>query len=162
MSAPVTTGGCLCGAVRYEADVPPSRTSYCHCRMCQRHSGSAVLVYTNFPTASFRFVKGRPRLYRSSDIAERGFCADCGSPLTFQYFARQERIAIAVGSLDHPEAAQPEVHWGVESQLSWLAIADDLPRRRSDEDDLVAGAVTPRAGVAGALPASRGRATGWP
>jgi len=128
------TGGCLCGAVRYEATAGPSNTHYCHCRMCQRHFGSAMGAYTSFPRDAFRFVKGAPKLFRSSSFAERGFCGACGSPLVFQYLPKPERIGIAIGSLDQPERVAPETHWGVESQISWLAIDDGLPRKRTDED----------------------------
>lgn len=130
----IVTGGCLCGAVRYEATVAPSGTHYCHCRMCQKNFGSAMGSYTSFPRDSFRFVKGEPKRYRSSKFAQRGFCALCGSPLTFEYLPRPEKIGITIGSLDHPEALQPEAHWGIESALPWLHIADDLPRQRTDED----------------------------
>jgi len=134
MSGAPITGGCLCGAVRYEADGPPSDTSYCHCRMCQRHFGNPVGVYASFADDRLRFVKGAPRIYRSSDFGQRGFCAACGTPLTYQYVRKPERISVSVGSLDHPERFAPEVHWGIESQVPWLHIADDLPRRRTDED----------------------------
>ncbi len=137
-AAPVT-GGCLCGAVRYAASVAPTKTSYCHCRACQRHFGAAAGMYTNFPSAEFRFVKGKPKRYRSSSFAERGFCAACGSSLTFQYFRRPEIIGVAVGSLDHPEIVRPEVHWGAESQLPWFELGDGLPRWRTEDDpDFVA------------------------
>ena len=137
--AAAVTGGCLCGAVRYAASAAPTKTSYCHCRACQRHFGAAAGMYTNFPSADFRFVKGKPKRYRSSTFAERGFCAACGSSLTFQYLGRPEVIGVAVGSLDHPENVRPEVHWGTESRLPWFEVDDDLPRRRTEDDpDFVA------------------------
>jgi len=134
MTAERITGGCLCGAVRYAADGPPSDVSYCHCRMCQQHFGSPFGTYVYLPTDRFRFVKGAPRHHRSSGFARRGFCADCGSPLTFEYLQEPERLSVTIGSLDHPERVPPEQHWGIESQFAWLRIADGLPRHRTEED----------------------------
>ena len=59
MTSPAVTGGCLCGRVRYEADEAPSRTHYCHCRMCQRHFGNAFGMYTSFLTDRLRFTGER-------------------------------------------------------------------------------------------------------
>ena len=128
------TGGCLCGAVRYEASAPPDNTSYCHCRMCQRNVGNVFALHTTFPATALRFTKGSPKIYRSSAFAERGFCASCGSPLTFRYRARPETIAVTVGSLDRPELARPEKHEGVESWVAWLEMDDGLPRSRTEDD----------------------------
>jgi hypothetical protein len=134
MTTEPITGGCLCGAVRYEATVAPTDVSYCHCRMCQRHFGNPVGVYVSFPDNGLRFTKGKPKLYRSSDFGQRGFCADCGTPLSWVYVRKPERISVSVGSLDHPERFPPVEHWGIESQIPWLHIDDDLPRRHTDED----------------------------
>ena len=71
MMAEKTTGGCLCGAIRYEADEPPNQVYACHCRMCQRHTGSAFWAGAKFPPDTFRFTKGEPKVYRSSKILER-------------------------------------------------------------------------------------------
>ncbi|MDP6475419.1 MAG: GFA family protein [Alphaproteobacteria bacterium] len=128
-------GGCLCGAVRYEASEPPHHAEYCHCRMCQRHTGSAVGVYAAIRAGGLRITRGAPKFYKSSDICERGFCADCGSTLMDRYFDPDDPyIWVGVGSLDHPEYAPPNQHFGIESQLPWLTIDDDLPRAHSEND----------------------------
>ncbi|MEE8274940.1 MAG: GFA family protein [Alphaproteobacteria bacterium] len=67
------TGGCLCGAIRYEATETPHDAGYCHCRTCQKAYGNVFTVGAAFPKDRFRFTRGEPRLYRSSEIAERGF-----------------------------------------------------------------------------------------
>ena len=129
------TGGCLCGAVRYEADEPPRHVEYCHCRMCQKHTGSAFGVYAAIRADSLRITCGAPKFYKSSDIAERGFCADCGSTLMDRYFDPDDPyVWVAVGTFDHPEDAPPNQHFGVESQVPWLTIDDGLPRAHSEDD----------------------------
>ena len=125
------TGGCLCGAVRYEANRTPIRAGYCHCRQCQRSLGNLFGPSVMFRHKDFRFVKGTPKWWQGS-LADRGFCRDCGSPIAFQYRGA-EHITIWVGSLDHPEDFQPEAHWGVESRYSWVDIHPNLPAYITEE-----------------------------
>ena len=126
------TGGCLCGAVRYEASEAPFSVCYCHCRLCQQTSGSVAAVGAVFRKETIRFTRGEPKLYKSSEIAERGFCARSGSRLVYRPFST-DWISIDIGSLDHPEDWPPNEHRAVESQLPWLTIADDLPRTRTED-----------------------------
>lgn len=126
------TGGCLCGAVRYQSTAPPQKTGYCHCRMCQRVTGAPVAVGVYFRCDTFQVVQGQPRYYRSSAIAERGFCENCGSRLIYRELD-SDSISVEVGSLDRPEAAPPSYHIGIESQIPWFEIDDQLPRTRIDE-----------------------------
>ena len=79
-------------------------------------------------------------MYQSSKVARRGFCARCGTPLVFSNLDSDKRIGISIGSLDRPELAAPEIHWGVESMVPWLTIDDDLPRKHTMEDPSVAEA----------------------
>ncbi len=134
------TGGCSCGAVRYEISAPLIDAGICHCRMCQRFTGSVVAVFASFPAKSFRFTKGEPKYFNSSPLADRGFCADCGSSLAYKPKIAEwsNLITIQLGSLDHPENIVPTWHSGIESQMPWLNIHDDLPRVRSQlQPDLV-------------------------
>lgn len=78
------TGGCLCGAIRFEATEPPTWVAHCHCRMCQRAYGQWSGIFVRFKGAqkgALRFTKGVPTYYQSSAWLERGFCSNCGSPL---------------------------------------------------------------------------------
>ena len=77
------TGGCLCGAVRYEVSEPPQKSGYCHCRMCQKASGAPCTVGVYFAKQALRITRGQPTFYRSSNVAERGFCRNCGSQLLY-------------------------------------------------------------------------------
>jgi hypothetical protein len=128
------TGGCMCGAVRYEATEPPQEVGYCHCRMCQKWTGNLFLPGAGFRSAAFRFTQGEPKFYRSSAWLERGFCANCGTPVCDRYLKGSDTVYASIGSLDHPEDWPPSAHWGVESQVPWLTIDDDLPRMRTEED----------------------------
>ncbi len=140
------TGGCLCGAIRYESSEPPIETGTCHCRVCQKWTGSAFMVMARFFRTALRFTKGEPKLYRSSSIKEKGFCPDCGSSLFDRYLVRKsarsnpDMVWVQLGTLDHPEAVSIDFHYGVETQLPWVHFDDDLPRTRCDEDPSLAAA----------------------
>ena len=141
------TGGCYCGAIRYESDDPPVEPGICHCRQCQRWTGSAFLAVAGFPLTGFRYTKGNPKHNQSSSIVERCFCPDCGSSLHSRYLVNlgddnaaenPEHVLVSIGTLDNPEVVEMEYHYGVESQLPWVHFDDELPRTRSDEDpDLI-------------------------
>ncbi len=134
-AAPVAdlTGGCQCGAVRYRVTMAPQGVHYCHCRMCQRAVGNLFASLVPVHKERLIWEKEAPTFYRSSSVAERGFCARCGTPLSFAYDVSRW-IALTLGSLDHPESVQPGIHFGIESQLPWLRIDDALPRERTDPD----------------------------
>ena len=129
------TGRCLCGDVRYEISQPAIGTGLCHCRMCQRAIGGPVSAFAAFPMEAVRFTKGEPKYYKSSLIAERGFCANCGSSLTMSYYAPDASVYLGIktASLDNPEDFAPTWHMGTESQMPWLDIHDDLPRTRCED-----------------------------
>lgn len=133
------TGGCLCGAVRYECKDAPTEAAYCHCRICQKHVGGLFAALVRFPRSSFTFTKGNPTFYRSSEVARRAFCSICGSPLVFVYDNADADFWLTIGSLDHPEdwpmtkAATwgPTVHTLVDRKVSWQEIDDGLAQRTS-------------------------------
>jgi hypothetical protein len=133
------TGGCLCGAIRYEASEAPIDAGVCHCRMCQKSTGSAFMAIAGFNWSALRFTRGEPKRYKSSAIMEKGFCPTCGSLLFDQYLERTTKshpdmVWIQLGTLDHPEIVPVKWHSGVESQLPWANIDDGLPRIRCDEE----------------------------
>jgi hypothetical protein len=79
-SKPVLTGGCQCGAVRFALSAPPRKVSICHCRMCQKAAGAPFASLAAIEHGDFAWTRGKPRAFRSSTIAMRDFCADCGTP----------------------------------------------------------------------------------
>ena len=121
------TGGCCCGAVRYETDRAPRRTTYCYCLHCRRLSGSPLTVWAEFDGDALRFVKGQPREYSSRDGVTRTFCRDCGSQLTFRNHAT-DGIDTTVGTLDEVDSVRPADHVWCKRTPGWLRIDDRLPR----------------------------------
>ena len=126
------TGGCQCGAVRYEWTVPPYYASVCHCRMCQKASGQPFMAFTGGRIENLRWTRGRLSVFRSSELGERGFCSACGTPLTYR-LEGTGRISVTIASLDDPEAARPTSQYGVESKLSWTDGIAGLPARRTED-----------------------------
>lgn len=127
MSAPYD-GGCLCGALRFTADGEPLVVDYCHCDLCRRSSGAPVLVWASFKAASFRYTRGAPKQYASSDHGLRDFCATCGTQVLFRTVREPDSVDINVGALDEPGRCVPTMHIHCARALPWLAIHDDLPR----------------------------------
>ena len=121
------TGGCLCGEVRYRARREALWVVHCHCRWCQRASGAAFLTCAGFWNEDLEWVKGAPTIYKSSAQVERGFCARCGSTLSFARSGIRETDVFA-GTLDNPQDLAPEAHIFTDHQLAWLHLDDGLPR----------------------------------
>ena len=129
-------GGCVCGAMRYVLRAAP-RVHYCHCSMCRRSTGSAfaVLAWVRWDEVGWHGDTLMP--YRSSPIAIRSFCRECGTSLTLHYGGREdgtgEEVAFHVGTLDHPERVSPTYHYGVEARLPWIDCGADLPEQQTKE-----------------------------
>src|SRR5207244_13300420 len=106
------TGGCLCSAVRYESEGEPVFSLQCHCRDCQRSSGTAYIAAIRVPASGFRITQGAPKRYvakaDSGNEITRAFCGDFGSPLYVHVSTRPEIIGIRVGQHDDPSPVRPE------------------------------------------------------
>jgi hypothetical protein len=116
----VKTGGCLCGQIRYELHGPPGIAVICHCRMCQRASGSPFAAVQFMPSEAVKIVAGETRSFNSSVQADREFCPRCGSQLFFRRRARPDIWGIFVGSLDDPNDFAPSMQVCLSSSVSWL------------------------------------------
>ena len=131
MRSPMT-GGCLCGAVRYESAGAPVFSLLCHCRDCQRSSGSAYNAALRVPAAGFRITQGEPKLYArtadSGNMVTRAFCPDCGSPLFIRVSTRPDLIGLRAGTLDDPSAFRPEADIFVKSAQPWDHMDPALPK----------------------------------
>ena len=125
------TGRCLCSAVRYAVNGPLRDVSYCHCSQCRRTSGHFVAA-SACDAGHLRFLEdGGLRWYRSSPLAERGFCKHCGSSL-FWRPAHGRHISIMAGTLDTPTNLQAFEHIHVDSASDYYTIDDGLPRYAHD------------------------------
>ncbi len=131
-TSPVLTGGCLCGAVRYDARPERLDGYYCHCRMCQLAFGNTRAAFLNLPKERVRWTAALPMLYASSAFARRGFCGHCGTPLSFEYLD-SANMDLSVGSLDDPSAVTPSSHFAIESRIAAWHADDGLPGQRLDE-----------------------------
>jgi hypothetical protein len=120
------TGGCLCGAIRYEYDGEIGSAGYCHCADCRRISGSAFGVSLRVKAAGFRIVKGAPKGFTkpgdSSRPVTRYFCPDCGSPLFTEPPLHPETVFIKAGSLDDPTIVTPDRQAWTRSRVAWAEI----------------------------------------
>lgn len=135
----VVSGGCQCGAVRYRA-VPVAATAHlCHCRMCQKAVGSAFAALISVMRDDLHWTRGAPTHFASSDAVDRGFCAACGTPLTYSYHA-SKHLCITIGSLDNPAHYPPLTQFGVEARMPWFADLTALPAEGTTEE-IMAGAV---------------------
>ncbi len=126
-------GGCQCGAVRYAIDGALNNPHICHCRMCQKAFGNYFAALAGALRENFRWTHGEPGFFRSSDIVQRGFCRDCGTPLSFAY-DHSKYIAVSIGSLDSPDEVKPENQYGVEARQPAFVSLHTLPASRTEDD----------------------------
>jgi len=125
------TGGCNCGAVRYEVSAPLIRASYCHCKRCQRRSGAAASAQAHPAPGTFRIVAGEEalRVWKPPDGGEKWFCGECGSQIFGSNPSHPESIGIRLGTFDDDPGIRPTVRQFVAYAASWEPLPDDgLPR----------------------------------
>jgi hypothetical protein len=123
---PVLTGGCQCGAIRFALTASPARVTICHCRMCQKAVGAPFASFADVEKSDFSWTRGQPAAFRSSSIAERDFCRDCGTPLSFRRIDGR-RIEILTGTFDRPDRLIPTRQFGTESRLGWVVGVANMP-----------------------------------
>ncbi|MEM9642480.1 MAG: GFA family protein [Pseudomonadota bacterium] len=111
-------GACQCGAVRYCVAAGPARQTVCHCRMCQRATGNAFAPLIEVGNERITWT-GQAKTYASSNIAERGFCDICGTPLFYRGLGR-DSTEFMVGTIDTKIDYRPTANHGVESRLGWV------------------------------------------
>jgi len=133
-SKPAYSGGCQCGAVRFRVEGAMKSVSVCHCRMCQKAFGAFYAPLAT-PVEGVTWTRGEPKRFRSSSIALRGFCAECGTPLTFE---TPNSVALAIGAFDDPGEVAPTAQWGIEAKIGYVDDLPDLPAHRTEDDPEVA------------------------
>ncbi len=121
-------GQCLCGATKYEATGDPITAVLCHCSMCRRAAGAPAVAWAMFSDDQFAVTAGKVAKYASSDGAERGFCADCGTTLTFSADYLPGLVDVTIGSFDEPARLSPSMHIWESRRIDWFESADQWPR----------------------------------
>lgn len=133
MEATVLNGSCLCGRVTYKSTSLPTGFSYCYCRACRRHTGSAFGAWMDVPHLSLEIEEAGFMLQQKSDLAIRSSCKDCGSPMFMTYYAQPDTIAVAAGTIDEEsvkgELAKLDSHIFVSEKSGWFRLPDDGVKR---------------------------------
>lgn len=126
------TGGCACGAVRYEVEGDPIAQVACHCRACQYASGGAPTLAMLFPRPALKVTKGEARTYWSQGDSGgkvgRSFCAACGTPLFSEPVDAGAMAVVKVGSLDDPSQFKPQLHIWTELAQPWHRFEEGVPQ----------------------------------
>lgn len=126
-------GGCYCGCVRYEISTQPSWAAHCHCRSCQLALGGAFVTWAKVPADKFRVTKGAIKTVEKTPGITRGFCADCGTTLTYAAEGEvdgqdwTDDAWFSAVSLDDPSIIVPRSHVYASDMQRWIKLADDLP-----------------------------------
>ncbi len=125
------TGGCLCGAVRYEITAEPIVTRVCWCRLCQYLGAGSATVNVCFPSAALS-VEGAMTDYRSTadsgNVMHRRFCGTCGTALFSEAESRPHLIFVRAGTLDDPEVARPAMTIWTSQAPTWACMDPTLPK----------------------------------
>jgi len=141
----LVTGGCLCGAVRFEVAGPFLRAGHCHCSRCRKHSGAAVGTQARVRREHFRLLLGadRVRVFQPGEGAVKAFCDTCGSSLFGGSWPDGEEVSIRMGSFDGDPGIRPQYHTFVDSRAPWDEITDLLPRHPAGWSPAAGAAAAP-------------------
>lgn len=131
MTDTLLTGGCNCGAIRFEVSASPLAVIACHCTQCRRQSGAAYSINLIVRASSME-VTGTPDTWQDNDTGSgaplaREHCGTCGSPIRSVPSAAPKFLALKAGTLDQPGAFAPTMHIWTRSKLPWVTIPDELP-----------------------------------
>lgn len=126
------SGGCACGRVRFTARIGSDEAYLCHCRMCQRATGSISIAFKNVRQADVTWESG-PDWYDSSPIARRPYCRECGTSLGFMFREGSENMDLTVAAFDEPSRFRPTSHFGAESMHRGWLNTEGLKEMRTDE-----------------------------
>jgi hypothetical protein len=126
------TGGCACGRVRFSASIDSDEAYLCHCRMCQRATGSVSIAFKSVKREDVSWGR-EPDWYDSSPIAQRPYCSACGTSLGFAFKEDSDNMDVTVAAFDDPSRFVPKHHFGAESiHRAWLNT-EGLTEIRTDE-----------------------------
>lgn len=123
----VTTGRCLCRAVRFAYEGPARWCGHCHCETCRRQCSAPFTTFVGVKDGRWRWTGVEPAIYHSSPWVERFFCSKCGSPMAYRGDHWPGEIHFYAASLDNPVAVEPRFHVHVTERLPWIHLDDGLP-----------------------------------
>ena len=128
MTPSSVSGGCFCGEVKFEIELPTLFCGHCHCSMCRRPHGASFVTWTAVPPERFSITSGEENIaiYQSSENGTRSFCKTCGSQMFCQ--TDPEVIDIALAALHGKIDREPEAHYYFDSRADWTVVNDDLPK----------------------------------
>ncbi|MBX4911507.1 MULTISPECIES: GFA family protein [Rhizobium] len=124
MTDKIRTGGCQCGAVRFRISGQLGRPSICHCRMCQKQFGGFFSALVTAPEEGMEWTRGEPSYFQSSVNIDRGFCSNCGTPMTYRHPGGLE---LAIGTFDDRSDLAPQIQVNYEARLPWVEEIFDAP-----------------------------------
>lgn len=125
------SGGCLCGAIRYSAEAKPAFTAVCHCRNCQKQTGTAASVIVGLPAGSLSIVGPIKTFDDTGDSGKsvrRQFCPECGSPIITDVEAMPGLTFLKAGTLDDTSWLKPVMEIYCDSAQSWVPHVPDAQR----------------------------------
>lgn len=133
---PCPTGGCLCGAIRYEVTTATDSIIICHCQHCQKASGAGASANIALLEKQLVFTRGEAKIYRdtadSGTPLRRAFCAECGSSLYSMRENAMDRLVLKAGTLDNSDTATVAMHIWTRSRRPWSTIDESLPQHEGN------------------------------
>lgn len=122
------TGGCHCGAIRYEAHGDVKHHVLCHCTDCRRSAGAPMVGWAAYGEDAVKITKGAPTTYKSSEHGRRQFCGACGTGLFYiNAQALPGIVDIQSGTFDDPAALPAQIHIQTADRVAWMEDAHTLP-----------------------------------
>ena len=122
------SGGCHCGAIRYQLAGKPKDIALCHCVDCRRNAGAPVMAWAGYPEDSLVMTKGEAKLFKSTGATRRSFCGDCGTGLFYRNADILPGIVeVQLSTMDDQEALPPTIQIQVAERLGWMKTAHQLP-----------------------------------
>lgn len=123
-------GGCQCGHVRFEIKDKLGKASICHCRMCQKAFGNFFAPLVSVISKDVIW-SNEPSRFQSSNLVKRGFCSNCGTPLTYE---APDGLAIAIAAFDNPNDIEPQIQFGAEARLKFIDNINHWPLIKTEDD----------------------------
>ena len=138
MSQIPLTGHCYCGAVSFEISGDSFWVGHCHCESCRRHSGSVMTTFAGFKPDQVVYTGAMPNRHRSDGIT-RGFCGECGSPVSYENDDMPDEVHLQLGLFDDPDLLAAQNHSFLGEKVGWLHADEHLPESGWDREDGLPG-----------------------